>query len=87
MKSAFVALAAVSTLGLFTACSSTQSSKTGNSSAAMSEEDVKKGKICTYEVPVGSSLREKRCTTFEQREAQRRQGEQLQATPPPGSAR
>jgi uncharacterized lipoprotein len=87
MKFGFVALAAASTISLFTACSSSPSSKTGNSSAAMSEEDAKKGKVCTYEIPVGSNLREKRCTTFEQREAQRRQGEQLQATPPPTGAR
>ena len=87
MKYGFAALAAASTIGLITACSSSPSNKTSNSTAAMSEEDVKKGMVCTYEVPVGSNLREKRCTTFEQREAQRRQGEQLQVSPPPGSAR
>ena len=86
MKYGFVALAAAS-IGLFTACSSTPSTKTGNSNAALSEEDIKKGMVCTYEVPIGSNLREKRCTTFEQREAQRRQIEQLQVSPPPGSAR
>ena len=86
MKYGFVVLAAAS-IGLFTACSSTPSTKTGNSNAALSEEDIKKGMVCTYEVPIGSNLREKRCTTFEQREAQRRQSEQLQVSPPPGSAR
>jgi len=87
MKYGFVALVAATTIGLFTACSSSPSNKTGNSSTAMSEEDIKKGMVCTYEVPVGSNLRQKRCTTFEQREALRRQGEQLQSSPPPGGAR
>jgi len=86
MNYGFAAFLIATTIGLFTACSSGPSTK-GNTSTTLSEEDVKKGMICTYEVPIGSNLRERRCTTFEQREALRRQGEQLPTSPPPGGAR
>ncbi len=51
-------------------------------------DDPSKGIICTNRVPTGSSLREKKCTTPEQRELERQQSEhQVLIQPPPGSPR
>ena len=51
-------------------------------------DDPSKGIICTNHVPTGSSLREKKCTTPEQRELARQQAEhQVLIQPPPGSPR
>jgi hypothetical protein len=51
-------------------------------------DDPSKGIICTYDVPTGSSLREKKCTTPEEREAERRQSEhQMVIQPAAGNAR
>jgi hypothetical protein len=49
-------------------------------------DDPSKGIICTNEVPTGSMLREKKCTTPEEREAQRRDSEH-RVVIEPGSAR
>lgn len=69
------------------ACATDPSQKAANKAKPM-EDDPSKGIICTYEVPTGSSLREKKCTTPEQREAQRRQSEhQMVVQPMPGNAR
>ena len=46
------------------------------------QSDPSKGIICTYEVPTGSTLRERKCTTPEQREAERAQSDhQIQVDP------
>lgn len=72
--------------GMLVACA-TDPSKVATTDSAM-KDDPSKGIICTNVVPVGSSLREKKCTTPEQREAQRRQSEhQNVITPAPGNAR
>jgi len=56
--------------------------------ARPTKDDPSKGIICTYEVPTGSSLRERKCTTPEEREAQRRQSEhQVVIQPGAGNAR
>jgi hypothetical protein len=57
-------------------------------SARPTRDDPSKGIICTYDVPTGSSLREKKCTTPEERETERRQSEhQIVIQPAPGNAR
>jgi hypothetical protein len=46
------------------------------------------GVICTYEVPTGSSIRERKCTTPEERADQQRQAEhQVFMEPGAGNAR
>ncbi len=56
--------------------------------AGMQESDPSNGIICTHNVPTGSSIRERTCTTPEQREAQRRQAEhQIVLEPAKGNAR
>lgn len=61
---------------------------TVSSEQAVMRDDPSKGIICTYEVPTGSTLRERKCTTPEQREAQRRQSEhQVVLEPGAGNAR
>lgn len=55
------------------ACSTDMS----RSTAAPTREDPSKGILCTDETPTGSALRKKVCTTPEQREAHRREAEQL----------
>lgn len=55
---------------------------------AAQQGESEDGVICTYEVPTGSSLRERKCTTPEQREDQRRQSShQTVYEPGPGNAR
>ena len=52
------------------------------------EDDPSKGIICTSAIPTGSTIRERKCTTPEEREAQRRQAEhQIVIQPAPGNAR
>ena len=61
---------------------------TVSSEQAVMRDDPSKGIICTYEVPTGSSLRERKCTTPEQRAAQRQQSEhQVVTQPAAGNAR
>jgi hypothetical protein len=57
---------------LMTACSSTPSNGT-SAAAKTASSDAEKGVICTYEKPTGSFLKEKRCTTAAQRQAERDQ--------------
>jgi len=70
LKSALFVLAAL----LTAACSTTPSTQSGESSAdgktAANVQDDK-GVICTYEKPTGSFLKEKRCTTAAERQAER----------------
>jgi hypothetical protein len=40
---------------------------------AKKADDAKRGVVCTYERPVGSLLKEKKCTTAAEREAARQQ--------------
>jgi hypothetical protein len=61
-------------LGVATACSSGPSKPTSETTKTAQAEESKDGIICTYEKPVGSFLKEKRCTTPQQREAARQQG-------------
>jgi hypothetical protein len=69
-------------LVMLVACSSTPSSETAMKS------DPSTGIICTYEVPTGSSLRERKCTTPEQRALERAQSEhQTVIQPAAGNAR
>jgi hypothetical protein len=75
------ALYSILLLGL-TACATQQSAN------KPTEDDPSTGVICTYSVPTGSSLREKKCTTPQEREDQRRQSEhQTVVQPMPGNAR
>jgi hypothetical protein len=67
---------------LLAACSSSPSQETATKS------DPSKGIICTYAVPTGSSLRERKCTTPEQRALERAQSEhQTVIQPAAGNAR
>jgi hypothetical protein len=79
MKYGYIALL----IGVMTACSAGP----GKERVAQ-RDDPSKGIICTTEVPIGSSLREKRCTTPEEREADRRKAEhQMVIQPGTGNAR
>jgi hypothetical protein len=61
---------------------------TVSSEQAVMRDDPSQGIICTYEVPTGSTLRERKCTTPEQRAAQRQQSEhQVVTEPGAGNAR
>jgi Flp pilus assembly protein CpaB len=75
--------------GLLAACSSDPSktpSVSHDAKPAVSEADAKKGVVCTYEVPVGSMIRQKKCTTLEERERELRLYEQqLPTAPAPGT--
>lgn len=72
-------------LGL-TACASDPAQQAAN--ARPTRDDPEKGIICTYSVPTGSSLREKKCTTPQEREDERRKSEhQMVVQPMPGNAR
>ena len=67
---------------LFAGCTASDPSK--QASTPM-HDDPSKGIVCTYSVPTGSALKEKKCTTPEQREQQRRETEhqiQIQSTNP-----
>jgi hypothetical protein len=78
MKTAFFVIS----IAVLAACSTTPSQQ-----AAM-KSDPSKGIICTYEVPTGSSLRERKCTTPEQRALDRAQSEhQTVIQPAAGNAR
>jgi hypothetical protein len=69
------------------ACASGPEQQAGNNTRP-TRDDPSKGIICTYEVPTGSSLRERKCTTPEERETQRRQSEhQMVIQPAAGNAR
>ena len=79
------ALYSILLLGL-TACASDPTQQAAN--AKPTQDDPSKGIICTYSVPTGSSLREKKCTTPEQREDERRKSEhQMVVQPAAGNAR
>lgn len=67
---------------VFAGCTASDPSK--QASTPM-HDDPSKGIICTYTVPTGSALKEKKCTTPEQREQQRRENDvqiQIQSTTP-----
>jgi hypothetical protein len=69
-----------------TACAADPTQRSAN--AKPTESDPDKGIICTYSVPTGSSLRERKCTTPEERASQRSQSEhQMVIQPAPGNAR
>jgi hypothetical protein len=61
----------VALLVLLAACSSNPSTDGGATVKTAQESDPSKGIICTYERTTDSFLKEKRCTTPEQREADR----------------
>ena len=67
MKAGFLSLALILVAG----CSSNPSADGSATAKAAQADDPGKGIICTYEKPTGSFLKEKRCTTPEQREAER----------------
>jgi hypothetical protein len=72
----------VISMALLAACSTTTKQETATQS------DPSNGVICTYEVPTGSSLRERKCTTPEQRALERSQSEhQTVIQPAAGNAR
>jgi len=73
-------------IGLLAACSIDPAS-TGTTQTAALQDDPGKGIVCTDDVPVGTSLRKRRCTTPEQREADRRQAERLLIDPAIGGRR
>jgi len=66
------------------ACSSDPSQSKGRNAQT---DDPEKGIICTNEPETGSVLKKKKCTTPEEREAQRRQAEQLDIQRSRGDAR
>jgi hypothetical protein len=74
MKTLFALLLAVMLAG----CASNRSSSVEDT---MADIDSSKGVICTNDVPTGSALREKRCTTAAQRADQRRQEDMLIVQP------
>jgi len=61
-------------IAMTVSCASDPSQQSTNRER-FTKDDPSKGIICTNEVPIGSSLRERKCTTPEQREAQRRDSE------------
>ena len=67
VKFGLVAIAAL----FAAACASNPSSSSATAEKTAQESDPSKGIICTYERPTDSFLREKKCTTPEQREAAR----------------
>ncbi len=67
-------------VGIATACSSNPSGTTSASAKTAQADDPNTGIICTYEKPVGSFLKEKRCTTPAEREGARRQQDVLMDT-------
>ena len=78
MKYAVVSVLAM----LLTACAGSPSERLAR------EVDQREGVICTYDVPTGSSIRERKCTTPEERADQRRQAEhQVVLEPGRGNAR
>jgi hypothetical protein len=69
------------------ACTS-DPAKQAATSQRPTRDDPSKGIICTNRVPTGSSLREKKCTTPEQRELERQQAQhQTVIQSAPGSPR
>lgn len=62
------------------ACSSNPSQGTGGAAKTAQAQEGQEGVICKTERPTGSFLKEKKCTTPEQREAERRQQETLMDT-------
>ena len=89
LRSYLVKFGLVAIAALFAAaCTSNPSSSSATAEKTAQESDPSKGIICTYSVPTGSSLREKKCTTPEQREDERRQSEhQMVVQPASGNAR
>lgn len=83
MRAFAFALACALAIVTMTGCAADAERKT-----ASQESDPSKGVICTYEVPTGSSIRERKCTTPEEREDARRQSEhQVYIEPGRGNAR
>ena len=77
MKAVLCALAVVAITG----CAAT-------SERTAQESDASKGIICTNEVPTGSSIRERKCTTPEERADARRKAEhEVYMEPGRGNAR
>jgi len=60
--------------GCLAACGPNPSKHTENDVNAM-QSDPSKGIICTTEIPTGSFMKTKKCTTPEERERQRREAE------------
>jgi len=56
-------------VGIATACSSDPAKPSSATAKKAQTDDPSKGIICTYEKPIGSFLKEKKCTTPEEREA------------------
>lgn len=71
MKTAFLILLLCAT----TACSSNPSGSSAAGNKVAQTNEPSDGVICTYERSTDSFLRERRCTTPEQREAERLQRE------------
>lgn len=79
-----VVLASIFAIATMAGCASNPNS--GARERDAQTDDPSKGIICTVSVPTGSMLKEKRCTTPEQREAERREAELLDVrSMPPGS--
>jgi hypothetical protein len=72
MKVGFLVLAAC-----MVACSSNPSQGTGDAQKTAQVQEGQEGVVCTTERPTGSFLKEKKCTTPQQREVERRQQETL----------
>ena len=62
----------IAALTVLAACSSNPSGSSQDAKVAQND-DPSKGIVCTTERPTGSFLKEKRCTTAQEREADRRQ--------------
>jgi len=62
--------------GLCSACTYDPTAA-NNSNATATEDDPKTGIICTNNAPLGTNVRQRRCTTPEQREADRRLAETM----------
>ena len=62
---------------ILSACSSTPSGGGNQTAKTAQATDAQKGVVCTYERPVGSIMKEKRCTSRQQRDEARQQNEGL----------
>ena len=78
MKYVFAAMGSIVLVG----CTASPSEKLSR------DIDESKGVICTNEIPTGSSIRERKCTTAQERDDQRRQSDlQVVVEPGRGNAR
>lgn len=71
-------------MGALAACAADPSNKQA-ANKRPTRDDPSKGIVCTTEIPTGSLLKEKKCTTPEERELARRDAEHRMVTQP-GSA-